>query len=77
MIFRDYIVGTEKNPGLEREIIGKVEGMKYLNSKGIKAVDGWGETIVFQIIEKEIFDNNKEEHGTSLMDLKYSKYEMD
>ncbi len=63
--------------GLKKELKGAKEGLDYLDSNGIKAIDEWGETVIFQIIEKEIFGNVKEDYGSSLMGLKYAKYELD
>lgn len=77
LLYRDYHFNFLRKGGLKTELIGKDEGLKYLDSKGIKARDEWGETIIFQIIENEIFGKRSEEYGTSLMDLKYAKYELD
>lgn len=77
LIYRDYFFSIFKKGGLKTELKGVNEGLKYLNSKGIRALDEWGETIIFQIIEKEIFGNEMGANGTSLMKLKYSKYELD
>ncbi|AOZ92565.1 hypothetical protein [Paenibacillus crassostreae] len=77
LIYRDYFFSIFKKGGLKTELKGLNEGLNYLNSKGIRALDEWGETIIFQIIEKEIFGNKKGNNGTSLMELKFSKYELD
>ncbi|WP_028551202.1 hypothetical protein [Paenibacillus sp. UNC451MF] len=77
LIYRDYHFGILKKGGVKTEVNGRDEGLKYLTSKGIKAADEWGETIIFQIIEKEIFNKFKENYDTSLWDLRYAKYELD
>jgi len=77
LVYRDYNFGLFSKGGIKTEYKGKEGGKSYLNSKGIKPVDEWGETMIFQIIEKEIFELRKEDYGTSLMDQKYDKYELD
>lgn len=76
LIYRDYYFNFLKKGGLKSEVTGIAEGLKYLNSKGIQTIDEWGETIIFQIIENEIFNRKITKHGTSLMDIKYLKYEL-
>ena len=77
LIYRDYTFGFWKKGGIKKEYKGKQEGNVYLQSKGIKPVDEWGETIIFQIIDKEIFETTTEDYGTSLMDMKFDKYDLD
>ncbi|MGF7050622.1 hypothetical protein J2T13_005172 [Paenibacillus sp. DS2015] len=77
LIYRDYYFNLIKKGGLKTELKGINQGLKYLNSKGIRSHDEWGETIMFQIIENEIFSNRMKDNGTSLMGLKFSKYELD
>lgn len=76
LIYQDFHFSFLKKGGIKIEYQGKQGGIKYLNSKRIKPVDEWGETMIFQIIEKEIFDVSKESYGTSLMDLEFDKYEL-
>ncbi|CAH1207444.1 hypothetical protein [Paenibacillus sp. JJ-223] len=71
LVYRDY----DDNGGKNTEVRGIDEGLKYLHSKGIKPIDEWGETIIFQILENEIFDIKMEQHGTTLHRLRYLKYE--
>lgn len=47
LIYRDYHFGIFKKGGIKKEVNGIEEGLKYLSSKGIKAKDEWGETIIF------------------------------
>ncbi|WP_159888405.1 hypothetical protein [Paenibacillus puerhi] len=57
--------------------IGIEAGQKYLASKGIKAKDEWGETIIFQIIEKEILNKTDGDFVGAMWDLPFAKYELD
>lgn len=77
LIYRDYNFAFFKKGGLKSEYKGRQGGLTYLDSMGIKPVDQWGETMIFQIIEKEICEVSKESYGTSLMDLKFDKYDLD
>jgi len=77
LIYRDYYFDNIKKGGIKFELKGKSDGLRYLNDMGVKAIDNWGETIIFQIIEKEIFDKCNHNFDTSLMNLRYAKYELD
>lgn len=78
MIYRDYNFGIIKKGGLQSTIVGREAGLDYLKKNNIGLVDNWGETIIFQIIENDIFNNKIiGQRGSSLMNLKYEKYEMD
>lgn len=77
LIYRDYYFQFFKKGGLKTERRGKEEGLEYIKSRGIKVLDEWGETIIFQMIEHEIFGKQPEDYGTSLMDVTYAKYELD
>lgn len=77
LIYRDYNFAFFKKGGIKSEYISKEGGITYLDSMRIKPIDEWGETMIFQIIEKEIFEVSKGSYGTSLMDLKFDKYELD
>lgn len=74
MIYRDYSNQAEHTE-IKKEYKGAKEGEEYLEKHKIKPADKWGETIIFQIIEKEIFGNDEVKH--SLMELRYAKYELD
>ncbi|MGF9697895.1 hypothetical protein [Paenibacillus sp. MABNR03] len=76
LIYRDYYFNFLKKGGLKSEVVGIDGGLKYLNSKGIQAIDKWGETIIFQIIENEIFNRKTTKYGTSLNEIRYLKYEL-
>jgi len=77
LIYRDYHFDIFRKGGIKTEINGIDEGLKYLTSKGIKAIDEWGETIIFQIIEKEIINKSNQNIHEILLDIKYAKYELD
>ncbi|MCM3784954.1 hypothetical protein M3231_18450 [Neobacillus mesonae] len=76
LIFRDYHFGLLKKGGLKSEWKGVDQGIKYLHLSGMKAIDEWGETIIFQIIEHEIFNRKIEKYDSSLQNMRYSKYEL-
>lgn len=77
MIYRDYNFGWLKKGGIKKEYKGSEGGEKYLKENNIKPVDEWGETMIYQIIEKEIFGKVTEKYGSTLNDIKYSKYVLD
>lgn len=56
MIYRDYHYGFFKKGGIKNEYKGKKGGTKYLKEHNIKPLDEWGETMIFQVIENEIFN---------------------
>lgn len=58
-----------KKGGLKSEVIGIDEGLQYLDGNGIQTIDEWGETIIFQIIENEIFNRKISKLGTSLTEI--------
>ncbi|MFD3447114.1 hypothetical protein ACFDTO_21165 [Microbacteriaceae bacterium 4G12] len=75
LIFRNYhttFLGKVKVD----EYLGISSGIKYLKNHKITPWDEWGETLITQILELEIF-NNKTVHNFSLMDIKYRKYDID
>ncbi|MUT68104.1 hypothetical protein [Paenibacillus sp. NEAU-GSW1] len=53
------------------------EGLDYLSSKGIKAKDQWGETIISQIIAKEIWNKSEGDFFGTMWGLRFAKYELD
>lgn len=72
LIFRNY----------SKTLLGKVKvdeyfgidlGIKYLKDNKISPKDEWGETIITQILEFEVF-NNRTTNNFSLMNIKYTKY---
>ncbi|UJF35897.1 hypothetical protein [Paenibacillus hexagrammi] len=77
LVFRDYHFGFIKKGGLKREVLGIAAGHNYLLSKGIKAIDEWGETIIMQIIESEILSNIEEDFIDTVWKLSFAKYELD
>lgn len=77
LIYRDYQYSFLKKGGVKREYLGVEDGLKYLKSKGIDPWDDWGESLVFQMIEKELFDTQRETFGTTLWEISYDKYELD
>ncbi|MCR8636791.1 hypothetical protein [Paenibacillus radicis (ex Xue et al. 2023)] len=48
-----------------------------MSSKGIKAKDEWGETIIFQIIEREIMNKTDGDFIGSIRSLPFAKYDLD
>ncbi|MBP1967181.1 hypothetical protein [Paenibacillus aceris] len=77
LIYRDYHFGIFKKGGIKTEINGGEEGLRYLSSKGIKAKDEWGETIIFQIIEREILNKTDGDFIGSIWSLPFAKYDLD
>lgn len=66
-----------KRAGAHIEYKGIEGALNYMKENGIKIIDEYAETMIFQIIEKEIFGVNKETYGTSPMHLKFDKYDFD
>ncbi|NOU77017.1 hypothetical protein GC098_37615 [Paenibacillus sp. LMG 31458] len=77
LIYRDYHFGIYKKGGIKTEVKGIEERLKYLSSIGIKAKDEWGETIIFQIIEKEILNKPDGDFVGSIRSLPFAKYDLD
>lgn len=77
LIYRDYHFGIFKKGGIKTEVKGIESGLKYLSSKGIKTKDKWGETIIFQIIEKEILNKTDGDFVGSIWSLPFAKYDLD
>lgn len=76
LIYRDYYFDSLIKGGVKAEVKGKGEGLNYLNDREIRTIDHWGETIIFQIIGNEIFDNCNDTFD-KLWNLRYAKYELD
>lgn len=73
LIFRHY-----RNGSLHKAVEGIEAAGRYLQEKGIAPQDEWGETRIIQILEAEIFPDEKEEKGWDvLFGLKFDKYELD
>ncbi|QLY81820.1 hypothetical protein [Clostridium intestinale] len=75
LIFRNYsktFLGEVKVD----EYSGIDSGNKYLKDNKVIPKDEWGETLIIQILEFEIF-NNRNSNDFSLMNIKYKKYNID
>ncbi|ENQ3107300.1 hypothetical protein ACEOWJ_003384 [Bacillus cereus] len=75
LIFRNYFTTFLGKVKVD-EYLGIGSGIKYLKDHKIIPRDEWGETLIIQILEFEIF-NNRSAHDFSLMDIKYRKYDID
>lgn len=61
-----------------KEIKGIEAGGKYLLDKGTKPLNEWGETIIIQILESEIFGNHGDKKGWDILfGLRFDKYDLD
>jgi len=71
-IYRKYQEGQ-----LIKEIKGRQETEKELLRLGIKPIDEWGETMILQLLDYELFNVKREQHGFLLWDVPFDLYELD
>lgn len=71
-IYRKYETGL-----LTKEIRGRKETEKELIRLGIKPIDQWGETMILQLLDYEVFGVKREQHGFVLWDVPFDLYQFD
>jgi hypothetical protein len=75
LIFRNYSQTSLGEVKVD-EYSGIDSVNKYLKDNKVIPKDEWGETLIIQILEFEIF-NNRNSNDFSLMNIKYKKYNID
>lgn len=71
-IYRQYINGE-----LTKEISGLNETEEELLRLGIKPINKWGETMIFQLLDYEVFGVKREQNGFILWDVPFDLYQFD
>jgi hypothetical protein len=76
-ISEDCIYRQYKNGQLTKEIRGREDTEKELVRLGIKPIDQWGETMILQLLDYEVFGVKREQHGFILWDVPFDLYQFD
>jgi hypothetical protein len=71
-IYRSYEKGE-----LKSECEGKEQIANRLSQLNITSIDEWGETMIFQLFNFEVFGIGKGDYQTPLSKLKFDLYELD
>lgn len=76
-ISEDCIYRHYQNGELTKEIRGRKETEKELVRLGIRPIDEWGETMILQLLDYEVFGVKREQHGFILWDVPFDLYQLD
>ena len=59
------------------EVIGVAQAEYKLREVGITPIDEWGETMILQLLDYEVFGTKRMDHNSLMWDVTFDLYEMD